>query len=99
VRHPPAIAARLEKAMASMVLSFQSSPSLPDMKTAPTEQTGQADNNQIDCDDQVQQIRHKQNENARDQRNQRGKAHIQVDVHVDLLGYSLQPASFFLRDA
>lgn len=48
---------------------------LPDIEPAPAaEQPDQADNNQIYCDDIVQQTRHQQNENAGDQRNQRGEA-------------------------
>ena len=51
-------------------------PLLPDMKIARAEQPKQADNNQIYGDDVIQQTRHNQNENAGDQRNQRGRLNV-----------------------
>jgi len=54
-----------------------------DIETA-SEQTYQADNNQIDGNNIVQQTRYHQNKNSCDQRYQWGKAYIHV--HIDLLG-------------
>lgn len=61
-------------AKSSGALSAVRSPLLADMKNTPAKQPDQTDNNQIYRDDVVQQPRHNQNENAGNQRNQRGQA-------------------------
>lgn len=60
----------------------------PNMKTAHAEKPDQADDDQINRDDEVQQTRHEQNENARDERHQRCKAYMNIHGQFLVLAFA-----------
>src|SRR5690606_20813581 len=72
-------------------------PNSAEPHAAGPQQTDQADGDQVDRNDVVEQARHRQNEDAGNQRNQRRQTELQVHCETPVARRTMAPSTIFTR--